>query len=295
MQYSNFLTIIYSQSIWLYFLLIAIFSLLVGSFLNVVIHRLPKMMENNWKTEFYDYFELENPDTNKSNKPYNLLIPRSACPHCGHQITAFENIPIISWLLLKGRCRSCKSSISFRYPLVEFITAVSSLFIALHFEPSLLLFGYLFLNWALIALLFIDLDKMLLPDQITIPLIWLGLIINLNSEAISVTDAFYGAIFGYMTLWSLYWIFKLITGKEGMGYGDFKLLAALGAWLGWQQLPLILILSSFVGAIFGIAMIFLDKDKKSKPIPFGPYLAIAGWIALLFGHQINNWYLGFLL
>ena len=294
-MYLDLFSNLYSQQLWLYFLFIALFSLLIGSFLNVVIHRLPIIMENNWKQEFYDYFELRNPEQSSSSIKYNLLIPRSACTHCGHQISATENIPVFSWLFLKGRCKSCNTKISIRYPLVELLTMLCSVVIATQFQPSWLLIGYLILTWSLISLLFIDIDKMLLPDQITIPLIWLGLITNLISDHISLVDSLYGAIFGYMTLWSLYWIFKLITGKEGMGYGDFKLLSALGAWLGWQQLPLILILSSFVGAIFGISMLIIHKNEPSKPIPFGPYLAIAGWIALLFGPQINAWYMSFIL
>jgi leader peptidase (prepilin peptidase)/N-methyltransferase len=283
---------IYSQYHWLYFCLLGLFSLLVGSFLNVLIHRLPIMLERGWQQEYQDYFSSENAEPAAPQKPYNLFLPRSACPHCGHHITALENIPLISWLLLKGRCSECKHPISARYPFVEFLTALASIAVGLYFPPSWALAGALLLTWLLLALTFIDLDKMLLPDQLTLPLLWLGLLLNLSQQFIPLADAVIGAIAGYMVLWTLYWVFKLLTGKEGMGYGDFKLLAALGAWLGWQSLPLILILSSCVGAILGIAFIVMQRQQQGKPMPFGPYLAIAGWIALLWGNQISNWYLG---
>ncbi|MEV3822387.1 prepilin peptidase [Aeromonas dhakensis] len=274
---------------WLYFSLVFLFSLMIGSFLNVVIHRLPIMLEREWQAEYLGYF---NPETQlQQEERYNLMVPRSACPHCGHAITAMENIPLVSWLWLKGRCRECQAPISARYPLVELLTALLSLVVAATFPPSWGLLAALLLTWVLVALTFIDLDKMLLPDQLTLPLLWGGLLFNLTGGFVPLADAVIGAMAGYLVLWSLYWAFKLLTGKEGMGYGDFKLLAALGAWLGWQALPIVLLLSSLVGAIIGISLILLRNHHQGKPIPFGPYLAIAGWIALLWGDTITRWYL----
>ncbi|WP_421169788.1 prepilin peptidase [Aeromonas dhakensis] len=274
---------------WLYFSLVFLFSLMIGSFLNVVIHRLPIMLEREWQAEYLSYF---NPETQlQQEERYNLMVPRSACPHCGHAITAMENIPLLSWLWLKGRCRECQAPISARYPLVELLTALLSLVVAATFPPGWALLAALLLTWVLVALTFIDLDKMLLPDQLTLPLLWGGLLFNLAGGFVPLADAVIGAMAGYLVLWSLYWAFKLLTGKEGMGYGDFKLLAALGAWLGWQALPIVLLLSSLVGAIIGISLILLRNHHQGKPIPFGPYLAIAGWIALLWGDTITHWYL----
>ncbi|WP_339330058.1 A24 family peptidase [Aeromonas hydrophila] len=274
---------------WLYFSLVFLFSLMIGSFLNVVIHRLPIMLEREWQAEYLGYF---NPETqSQQEERYNLMVPRSACPHCGHAITAMENIPLLSWLWLKGRCRECQAPISARYPLVELLTALLSLVVAVTFPPGWGLLAALLLTWVLVALTFIDLDKMLLPDQLTLPLLWGGLLFNLAGGFAPLADAVIGAMAGYLVLWSLYWAFKLLTGKEGMGYGDFKLLAALGAWLGWQALPIVLLLSSLVGAFIGIALILLRNHHQNKPIPFGPYLAIAGWIALLWGDTITRWYL----
>ncbi|BEE10935.1 prepilin peptidase [Aeromonas dhakensis] len=274
---------------WLYFSLVFLFSLMIGSFLNVVIHRLPIMLEREWQAEYLSYF---NPETQlQQEERYNLMVPRSACPHCGHAITAMENIPLLSWLWLKGRCRECQAPISARYPLVELLTALLSLVVAATFPPGWGLLAALLLTWVLAALTFIDLDKMLLPDQLTLPLLWGGLLFNLAGGFVPLADAVIGAMAGYLVLWSLYWAFKLFTGKEGMGYGDFKLLAALGAWLGWQALPIVLLLSSLVGAIIGISLILLRNHHQGKPIPFGPYLAIAGWIALLWGDTITRWYL----
>lgn len=251
------------------------------------------MLERSWRQEYQDYFaEGDNPPA--QTEPYNLFLPRSACPHCGHQITALENIPLLSWLFLKGRCSSCQHPISARYPLVELLCALASVTVAFYYPPGWALAGALLLTWILLALTFIDFDKLLLPDQLTLPLLWVGLLLNLSHQFVPLADAVIGAIAGYMVLWSIYWAFKLLTGKEGMGYGDFKLLAALGAWLGWQSLPLILILSSCVGAILGITLVVMRRHQQSKPMPFGPYLAIAGWIALLWGEQLTNWYLGLL-
>ncbi len=282
----------------LYLATLTLLGLLVGSFLNVVIHRLPIMMERSWQQEYRDYFDKSSSDEDQSTaapERFNLMVPRSACPHCGHAITALENIPILSWLMLRGRCRGCQAKISARYPLVELCSGLATLAIAWHFLLGWPLLGALLLTWTLIALTFIDLDKMLLPDQLTLPLLWLGLLLNISGHFVSLQDAVLGAMFGYLVLWSLYWSFKLLTGKEGMGYGDFKLLAALGAWLGWQALPLILILSSLVGAIVGITLLLLRRHQQGNPIPFGPYLAMAGWIALLWGNDITTWYLQSLL
>jgi len=285
-------SLMYSQYPWLYFCLLALFALLIGSFLNVVIHRLPIMMEREWKSEYQSYFHPESEALSQTT--YNLFLPRSACPNCGHQITATENIPIISWLLQKGKCSACGDAISIRYPVVELLTAALTVIVGVYYEPSWSLLGAIILTWCLLSLTFIDIDKLLLPDQITLPLLWLGLLLNINHTFVSLEDAVIGAIAGYLILWILYWLFKLLTGKEGMGYGDFKLLAALGAWLGWQSLPLILLLSSLVGTVIGISLIVLRKHQHEKPIPFGPYLAIAGWISLIWGNSIADWYLGML-
>ena len=278
---------------WLYLSLVFLFSLMVGSFLNVVIHRLPIMLEREWQAEYSDYFGSE--VATSSAAPYNLMAPRSRCPHCDHPIGALENIPLLSWLWLKGRCRKCKAPISARYPLVELLTALLSVAVAATLTPGWGTLAALLLTWVLVALTFIDLDRMLLPDQLTLPLLWGGLLFNLAGGFVPLADAVIGAMAGYLVLWSLYWAFKLLTGKEGMGYGDFKLLAALGAWLGWQALPIVLLLSSLVGAIIGIGLILLRNHHQGKPIPFGPYLAIAGWIALLWGDNITRWYLDIVL
>jgi leader peptidase (prepilin peptidase)/N-methyltransferase len=268
--------------------LVFLFSLLVGSFLNVVIHRLPKMMEVEWQAQCA---ELRG-ETLPEAAPYNLAVPRSACPQCGHQITALENIPLLSWLWLRGRCSSCRTPISARYPLVELLTALLSAAAAWKWGVSVPTVGALLLIWTLITLAFIDLDTTLLPDNLTLPLLWLGLLFNLGGHFASLPDAVIGAMVGYLVLWSVYWLFKLVTGKEGMGFGDFKLLAAIGAWLGWQMLPVTLLLSSVVGAAIGIAMIVLVKHDRRVPIPFGPYLAGGGLVALFFGADLMQAYLG---
>jgi leader peptidase (prepilin peptidase)/N-methyltransferase len=279
----------------------SLFSLLVGSFLNVVIYRLPIIMENAWRSEIEQFQQGDNsitePTTTAASnaETFNLLTPRSRCPQCNTAISALQNIPIISYLFLAGKCKHCKTPISARYPLVEAITATLSGVIAWHFfaEPVTAI-AAIILTWCLIALTGIDYDTYLLPDSITLPLVWAGLIINYFGLVTSFESAFWGAIAGYMTLWLIYWGFKLLTGKEGMGYGDFKLLAALGAWLGWQLLPVIIILSSLVGAVIGISLIIFSGHEKQKPIPFGPYLAIAGWIALVWGEQINSAYMRYM-
>ena len=267
--------------------LVFLFSLLVGSFLNVLIHRLPKMMEAEWHAQCAELRGESVPDAPR----YNLWLPRSACPQCGHQITALENIPLLSWLWLRGRCSACSAQISARYPLVELLTAVLSAAVAWKWGVSVQTLGALLLVWTLIALAFIDLDTTLLPDSLTLPLVWLGLLVNLGGHFASLADAVIGAMAGYGVLWSVYWLFKLATGKEGMGFGDFKLLAAIGAWLGWQLLPVTLLLSSAVGAVIGIAMILLVKHDRRVPIPFGPYLAGGGLVALFFGADLTQAYL----
>jgi leader peptidase (prepilin peptidase)/N-methyltransferase len=262
-------------------------GLTVGSFLNVVIHRLPRIMEREWQ---HQCAELRG-EAPPAKETYNLATPRSKCPHCGHPIAVWENIPVISYLLLKGRCSSCKAGISPRYPIVEFTTALLSAWTAWHFGPTLATLGALVFLWSLVALTGIDFDTQLLPDSITLPLIWLGLIFNLSGTYTDLGSAVSGAIAGYLSLWTVYWLFKLATGKEGMGYGDFKLLAAIGAWLGWQILPMTILLSSLVGAIVGIALILLARRGRNVPIPFGPYLAAAGLLAMFWGQDLTQAYL----
>ena len=265
----------------------AVLGLLVGSFLNVVIHRLPKMMDNDWRSQCAELHGQEVPDT----EALSLSAPRSRCPACGHSITALENIPIISWLALRGKCSACHAPISPRYPIVEALTSLFSALAAVHFGFGWAAAGALLLIWSLIALTFIDYDTQLLPDSITLPLLWLGLLFNLFGVYTDLQSAVIGAMAGYLSLWSVYWGFKLITGKEGMGYGDFKLLAALGAWLGWEILPLTILLSSLVGAVFGITLIVLTRRGRNVPIPFGPYLATAGLIAFFWGKALTQIYL----
>lgn len=264
-----------------------VLGLLVGSFLNVVIHRLPRMMEADWQAQCAELRGEPLP----AAAPLSLVRPRSHCPQCGHPIGALENIPIVSWLLLRGRCSACKAPISARYPLVEALTGTLTALTALHFGFGLAAAGAIALVWSLIALTFIDFDTQFLPDSITLPLLWLGLLLNLWGTFTDLPSAVIGAMAGYLSLWSVYWGFKLATGKEGMGYGDFKLLAALGAWLGWQMLPLIILLSSLVGAVVGVALIILARHGRNVPIPFGPYLAAAGLLALFWGKELTSNYL----
>lgn len=271
-------------------------GLLVGSFLNVVIYRLPKMMERDWQEQCRDFLENDSnpaslPTNNSNREPFNLMVPASTCPHCGHKIRAWENIPIISYLFLKGKCSNCNSGISIRYPTIELVTGLLSVAVIYYVGINWNGLAALVFTWSLIALTMIDVDTYLLPDDITLPLLWLGLIVNSLGCFTDLPSALWGAIAGYLSLWSVYKLFKLITGKEGMGYGDFKLLAALGAWMGWQMLPQIILLSSLVGAVIGIAMIVVRGRDKNIPIPFGPYLAIAGWIAFVWGDMINQSYL----
>lgn len=267
--------------------LCGVVGLLVGSFLNVVIHRIPRMLEREWQAQCAELTGKE-----AENLPrYNLIVPRSACPHCGHNISALENIPVVSYLLLRGKCRGCGARISLRYPVVETISGLFGAYVAWHFGFGPAALAAILFVWALIALTFIDFDTQLLPDTITLPLLWLGLLFNLSGLFSSLPDAVIGAVAGYLVLWSVYWLFKFATGKEGMGYGDFKLLAAIGAWLGWQMLPLVILLSSLVGAAVGIVLIIAARHGRNIPIPFGPYLAGGGLIALFWGHALTQNYL----
>ncbi|MEJ2442695.1 MAG: A24 family peptidase [Exilibacterium sp.] len=268
-----------------------VFGLVIGSFLNVVIFRLPTMLESRWTQDCCELLEMEPQQESTPTGTFNLIVPGSTCPHCGHKIRPWENIPLLSYLFLKGKCASCKASISPRYPLVELTTGVLSAAVAFHFGYSEQALAVLILTWSLIALTMIDIDHQLLPDQITLPLLWAGLLVNAQGIFVDLTDAVYGAVAGYLILWTVFWLFKLITGKEGMGFGDFKLLAALGAWMGWQSLPIIVLMSSLVGAVIGIAGILILGRDRNIPIPFGPYLAIAGWITLLWGDKITRLYL----
>jgi leader peptidase (prepilin peptidase)/N-methyltransferase len=266
-------------------------GLMVGSFLNVVIHRLPKMMEREWRLQCAELSDHNNTNSATPTAKYTIITPRSACPHCGHQISALENIPLLSYLVLHGKCRKCKASISIRYPIVEAISAILSAYAAWHFGFGLTAVAAILFIWALIALTFIDFDTQLLPDDITLPLLWLGIIFNMFGTFTTLSNAVAGAIAGYLVLWCVYWAFKLTTGKEGMGYGDFKLLAAIGAWLGWTVLPLVIMLSSVVGAVVGITLIVVAHHGRNIPIPFGPYLAGGGLIALFWGPQLTQSYL----
>lgn len=270
--------------------LAGLLGLFVGSFLNVVIHRLPRMMERDWHAQAAELRGEEPP----AGERFNLATPRSRCPHCGHQITLLENIPLVSYLVLRGRCGHCGAGISKRYPIVEAVSALLSAYAAWHFGFGAAALGALLFVWAMVALTFIDLDTQLLPDDITLPLLWLGLAFNLGGTYTDLPAAVIGAMAGYLALWSVFWLFKLATGKEGMGYGDFKLLAAIGAWLGWQMLPLTILLSSLVGAVVGIVLIAVARHGRNVPIPFGPYLAAAGLIALFWGEAITERYLGML-
>jgi len=270
-----------------------LFSLCIGSFLNVVILRLPKMMEHDWRCQCEEFLEL--PEENrKPPQKVTLSTPASTCPSCGHKIKPWENIPVISYLVLRGKCSSCKTGISPRYPIIEAVTAVFSVVTILAIGPSYAALWALLLVWTLIGLTVIDFDTQLLPDSMTLPLLWLGLILNYFNTFTDFSSAFWGAVAGYLALWSVYWLFKLVTGKEGMGHGDFKLLAALGAWLGWELLPAVILLSSVVGAVVGISLIAFRKHGREVPIPFGPYLAAAGLLCLWFGPEILAFWYGYL-
>ena len=275
-----------------FYITITLLGLIVGSFLNVVIYRVPKMMHKAWRKECCEFLEIDE-DSNYDDEPYNLITPYSRCPECQHEIRAWENIPVLSYLFLRGRCSSCKTKISIRYPAIEIMSGILSLIVAWHFGYGLQVLPALLLTWALIALSFIDIDHQLLPDDIVLPLLWLGLLCNLFELYADINSSLIGTMAGYMSLWLIYISFKIITGKEGMGHGDFKLLALLGAWMGWEVLPLTIILSSFCGAFIGIGMIVFGGHDRKQAIPFGPYLAMAGWIALIWGQDIgaayNSW------
>jgi len=265
----------------------ALVGLAIGSFLNVVIHRLPKMMEREWQAECAAARGEALPATPR----YDLATPRSSCPACGHRITALENVPVLSYLWLRGKCAACGAAIGARYPVVEALTAALTAYCAWHFGFGLAAFGAMLFVWCMIALTVIDIDTQLLPDSITLPLLWAGLLLNLRGTFVDLQSAVIGAVAGYLILWAVYWVFKLATGKEGMGFGDFKLLAAIGAWLGWKMLPLVILASSLVGAVVGIVLIVLARRGREVPIPFGPYLAGAGLIALLWGRELVDRYL----
>ncbi|TDK64516.1 prepilin peptidase [Sapientia aquatica] len=272
-------------------LVAALFGLLIGSFLNVVVYRIPKMMQR----ELDNYVAEQNGQALPHQDVFNLMLPRSACPHCGHQITAIENIPVVSYLALRGRCSGCKSPISARYPLVETATALITFGMVWHFGTGLAGIAAVVFGFFLITLALIDFDTQLLPDDITYPLLWCGLLLNTQGVFCTLQEAVVGAAIGYLALWSVYWVFKLVTGKEGMGYGDFKLLAALGAWCGWAVLPAIILASSLAGAVIGIGLIVFTKRERDVPMPFGPYLVIAGLIMLPFGRMLTQNYLGIVL
>lgn len=266
--------------------IVGVWGLIVGSFLNVVIYRLPIMMEREWRKQCAELLGQSPPQL----PPFNLVQPRSQCPHCGHPITVLENIPMVSYLWQRGRCTACQQPISIRYPLIEATSAGLAIITAWHFGWGWPLAGALILTWALIAASMIDFNHQLLPDDIVLPLLWLGLLCNFWEIYTTLQASVLGALAGYLILWSVYWVFKLITGKEGLGYGDFKLLAMLGAWTGWSQLPVIILMSSFVGSLVGISLIFWRGHHRNAPIPFGPYLAAAGWISLLWGTTLTQAY-----
>ena len=265
-------------------------GLIVGSFLNVVIHRLPKMLERKWRAECAELAGAPLPPAER----YDLVQPRSTCPKCGHRISALENIPLASYLFLGGKCSQCKAPISLRYPVVEALAGALAGYIAWRYGLSAAMLGALLFTWAMVALAFIDLDTFYLPDSITLPLLWAGLLFNAGGAFTDLRSAVIGAVAGYLVLWAVYWAFKFATGKEGMGYGDFKLLAAIGAWLGWKLLPFTILASSLVGAVVGIGMIVFANHAREKPIPFGPYLAVAGLVAMFWGERITRQYLDLL-
>lgn len=278
-----------------WFGLIFVLGLLVGSFLNVVIHRMPIMLDREWKSQAEQILSGD-PEPLLATVPtpaaerYNLVVPRSACPKCGTMITAWQNVPVISYLFLRGKCANCGTPISIRYPVVELITGVLSVCVAVRFGVHGYTAAALFFTWMLIALSGIDFDTKFLPDNMTLPLLWVGLLLSALGGPVDMRSSILGAVAGYLTLWSVFHLFKLVTGKEGMGYGDFKLLAALGAWLGWQSLPIVILLSAFTGAVVGLTLILVLGRDRNIPIPFGPYLAVAGWIAMMWGDALTGTY-----
>lgn len=285
---------VFETSPWLFFSSVLLTGLCVGSFLNVVAYRLPAIMQRDWKIECHQFLELPEPELDDDIRKLSLSLPASACPHCGHKIRFWENIPVISYLILRAKCAGCSTAISIQYPVVELLTGIASLAVADVFGVSLQLLPALLFTWVLIALTLIDLKTQLLPDNLTLPLLWLGILCSFFNIYTDLQSSVIGAMAGYLILWSVYQLFKLVTGKEGMGYGDFKLLAALGAWGGYSLLPQIILISSITGSVLGILMVVFKRTEKQQPIPFGPYLAIGGWVALLWGETINHQYLGFL-
>lgn len=289
MQQLDLLHQFLQQNLAVFVVITLVLGLIVGSFLNVVIYRLPLMMEREFKRDYQSYFHPEQELAPKQR--FNLAIPGSHCPHCNHALAAKDNIPVLGWLLLKGRCRYCQASISARYPAIEALTGVLTCVVAWHFGASSMGYIAILMTWALVALSFIDIDKMILPDEITQPAIWGLLLAALAGWTIPLDQALIGAACGYLSLWVVFWAYKLPTGKEGFGYGDFKLMALFGALLGWQLLPQIILLSSLVGAVIGGAMMYINRSGSDTKIPFGPYIAVAGWIAIVWGQEINQWYL----
>ncbi|WP_426369788.1 prepilin peptidase [Pseudocolwellia sp. HL-MZ7] len=294
----------FEQNLTIFYGVVALFSLLIGSFLNVVIYRLPKMMEQGWYKECREFLADELADNKQkpnqkieqeAEPEITLSKPASTCPKCGHLIRFYENIPVVSWVFLGGKCSQCKNKISARYPFIELATAILSTVIAVNFGVTSTTIFIVLLTYALITLTMIDYDHMLLPDQITLPFLWLGLLVNINGTIVPLQDAVIGAAVGYMSLYSIFWGFKLLTGKEGMGFGDFKLVALFGAWIGWQLLPILILMASAVGAIIGISLMVFKNHQREQAIPFGPYLAIAGWITMLWGNNIWSWYLSTLV
>ena len=282
------MSLLLSESSWAFVALALALGLIVGSFLNVLVWRLPKMLKREWRAQAHEVLGLP---AEPSGSTYNLALPHSCCPHCDHPIRPWENIPLLSYLFLRGRCAHCRGAISARYPFTELASGITCAVVAWHFGFGWQAAAVMVVSWGLLAMSLIDADHQLLPDILVLPLLWLGLIINAFSLLTTLPDALWGAVIGYMSLWTVFWLFKLITGKEGMGYGDFKLLALLGAWGGWQILPMTLLISSLVGVFVGLVLMRLRKTQASTPMPFGPYLAIAGWIALLWGGQITDFYL----
>jgi leader peptidase (prepilin peptidase)/N-methyltransferase len=290
---------ILQQNTIFFLIFTGIFSLIIGSFLNAAIYRIPKMMQREWHEECTELLrdkalEPQKIEHQKKKEKFNLMTPRSTCPHCGHMITAFENIPVLSYLFLKGKCSSCKTAISLQYPLIEIFTALVSIFIAWKFGFTWQTLAALILLWTLITLSLIDAKTLLLPDNLTLPLMWLGIAVNYQHLFVDLQSSVLGAMIGYLSLWSIFQVFRLVTGKEGMGYGDFKILAALGAWGGWQILPFTLFIASLFGAIFGIVWMMVKRDKNSNMIPFGPWLASAGFIAFVWRDEVIQVISGYL-
>ena len=282
------MSLLLQEEPWVFVAIALLLGLIVGSFLNVLVWRLPKMLEREWRAQAQEVLGLP---ADPAGATYNLMHPASCCPQCNHPIRAWENIPLLSYLLLKGRCAHCREPISARYPFTELACALISATVAWHFGFGWQAGAVMLLSWGLLAMSLIDVDHQLLPDVLVLPLLWLGLILNSADVLTSLPDALWGAVIGYLSLWTVFWLFKVITGKDGMGYGDFKLLALLGAWGGWQILPMTLLMSSLLGVAAGLILLRLRKPQASIPMPFGPCLAIAGWIALLWGGQITDFYL----